>query len=68
MNLPEEEMEWPENREPVTDQSLVRELRRKAGPFHPLFLRKVTVLAKRMDCDDVLFFVHRKQKPFPWYI
>lgn len=33
------------------------ELRREVGPGHPLYQAKVTAIAVRGDCDDVLFKV-----------
>ncbi len=53
-------MEWPPNWEsviPEAKQPLEAELRREAMPGHPLYSVAVQAIARRQDCDDVLFAV-----------
>ena len=45
----------------VAASHAVEELAREVGPLHPLRKKKVTAIARRQDCDDVLFsFVGEK--------
>ena len=48
---------------PVEDaaDSLAAELDRETVPSHPLFGESVRALARRIDCDDVLFELLRPQ-------
>ena len=53
-------MEWPLNWEPVipeAKQAFEAELRRAAMPGHPLYAVPVKAVARRNDCDNVLFTV-----------
>ncbi len=51
------ETNWLEPWRPVGggDVGLVEELRREVGAGHLLFGRETEALARRIDCDDVLF-------------
>jgi len=42
---------------PSHAQGLVTELQRELAPAHPLFNHTVAAIARRYDCDDVLFYV-----------
>ena len=42
---------------PGTESSLAAELAREVGPGHPLFKRPVVLLGRRLDQDDVLFWL-----------
>ncbi len=51
-------MKWPLNWEPVileAKQALEAELRREITRGHPLYSVSVEAIARRQDCDDVLF-------------
>ena len=51
-------MQWPDGWEqlaPDERQALEAELRREVTPGHLLYSADVTALARRNDCDDVLF-------------
>lgn len=51
-------MEWPPNWKPVvpeTKQALEAELRREVRRGHPLYSVLLEAIARRDDCDDVLF-------------
>ena len=51
-------MEWPLNWEPVVleaKQALEAELKRQVGRGHPLYSVSAEAIARRHDCDDVLF-------------
>jgi hypothetical protein len=55
-------MEWLVPWHPVADDpaqvaGMERELRRELSAGHPLFKLPVRTLARRQDCDDVLFAV-----------
>ena len=43
--------------EPVFAAAACAELRRELGPYHILKGKSVTALARRQDCDDVLFSI-----------
>jgi hypothetical protein len=43
--------------DPVQVAGMERELQRELSPRHPLFGMLVKTLARRQDCDDVLFAV-----------
>lgn len=51
--------EWPESWQPITDEavasSLLAELLKEVGAGHCLFQQTVKAVARRRDCDDVLF-------------
>jgi hypothetical protein len=49
-------LEWLPPWEP-TDADLGVELGREVGPGHPLFERPAVAVARRVDCDDVLFWL-----------
>jgi len=49
-------IEWLPPWEP-TDADLGAELRREVGPGHPLFEHPVVTVGRRVDCDDVLFWL-----------
>jgi hypothetical protein len=51
------EMEWLEPWQPLEDSGdpLVAELQKELAPGHPLHGVDVVPLARRIDCDDVLF-------------
>ena len=38
-----------------TEENLTRQLRKEISFFHVLFFKKATTIARREDCDDVLF-------------
>lgn len=40
--------------------ALVAELRRELHPQHPLYGKAVTAIARRIDCDDVIFAVNNR--------
>ncbi len=51
-------MEWPLNWEPVTPEAkraLEAELKREVRRGHPLYSVPVEAVARRDDCDEVLF-------------
>ena len=51
-------MQWPTGWEQISPderQALEVELRREDAPGHPLHSVAVSALARRYDCDDVLF-------------
>ncbi len=51
-------MQWPDGWEQIAPdkrQALEAELKREAAPGHLLHSVDVTALARRNDCDDVLF-------------
>ncbi len=53
-------MQWPELWEEITanaQQALEAELRHEVSPEHPLYDVSVKAMARRQDCDDVLFAV-----------
>jgi len=65
MNLKEiKNINWPYNWKPVEDQAILRELRREISPLHFLFWKTVTVVARRLDQDDILVYIKNYQKPF----
>jgi hypothetical protein len=43
---------------------LESELRREISPEHPLFKFKTRALARRVDCDDILFEIESHESPF----
>ena len=49
-------LEWLPPWEP-TDEDFGVELAREVGPGHPLFDRPTVAVARRVDCDDVLFWL-----------
>ena len=49
-------LEWLPPWEP-TDSDLAAELAREVGPGHPLFGRRAVAVGRRLDCDDVLFWL-----------
>lgn len=49
-------LEWLPPWEP-TDADFGVELAREVGPGHPLFDRPAVAVARRVDCDDVLFWL-----------
>ena len=53
MNL--SDVEWPSLWEVCTDRVLVEELQREVSLNHVLCNQEVNVIARRTDCDDVLF-------------
>lgn len=51
-------MQWPNGWEQIVldeQQALEAELKREVAPGHPLYSVGVNALARRNDCDDVLF-------------
>ncbi len=46
-----------------TKPGLEKELAREVGPLHPLHGQQATAVGRRLDCDDVLFFL--PEGPFP---
>ncbi len=56
---PPSNFDWPESWQPITDEvvasSFLAELLKEVGPGHRLFQRIVKAVARRLDCDDVLF-------------
>ncbi len=51
-------MQWPEGWEqvpPNTQQALEAELRREISSGHPLYAANFQAIARRGDCDDVMF-------------
>lgn len=43
---------------------LVIELQRELAPTHPLFKKTVAAIARRYDCDDVLFYVSKSPEQY----
>ena len=41
---------------PAYARGLIAELKRELAPTHPLFNQTVAAIARRYDCDDVLFY------------
>jgi hypothetical protein len=60
-----EDFEWPDPWEPVTDsgKTLLGELRRELPAGHVLSGIPVVAIARRTDCDDVLFVTADPSKP-----
>lgn len=54
-----EPWEWIEQSEP-----LEKELLREVSHTHPLFGKEITAIARRVDCDDVLFQVVSEKKTY----
>jgi hypothetical protein len=52
-----EQLQFLEPWQPAGDQALLleRQLAREVGFRHPLFLRTMRAIARRQDCDDVLY-------------
>ena len=53
-------MQWPEGWEEITQgeqKALEAELNREVRCDHPLYNKSVEAIARRCDCDDVLFAV-----------
>jgi hypothetical protein len=59
------DVEWSEPWQPVDDEetALADELRRELSSNHALFGREVAAVARRIDCDDVLFLVSDPAHP-----
>src|ERR1051325_11296811 len=57
-------IDWLEPWYPIKhdEQALVAELAREVGPQHPLFGERAVPVARRRDCDDVLFALPGSQK------
>ena len=59
---------WSEPWTPIFDpglaNGLVSELKKETGPKHPLFGRDARAIARRLDCDDVLFVVEPDEYSF----
>ncbi len=65
--IPPPEFEWNEPWEPIGDTavalSLLVELEKEVGPTHRLFQSAIKALARRGDCDDVLFSTKDAEHP-----
>ena len=61
------EFEWIEPWQPIEDAaialSLLAELEKELSPTHSLFQRAIMALARRGDCDDVLFLTKDDDRP-----
>ena len=61
------DFEWTDPWLPIADEavalSLLAELEKEAGPTHCLFHRAVKAVARRCDCDDVLFLTNDPDRP-----
>lgn len=64
---PPSDFDWPESWQPITDEavasSLVAELLKEVRPGHCLFQQTVKAVARRHDCDDVLFLTNNPACP-----
>lgn len=64
---PSSDFEWPELWQAITDEavasSFLAELLKELGPGHCLFQRAVKAVARREDCDDVLFLTNGRDRP-----
>jgi hypothetical protein len=65
--IPPPEFVWNESWEPITDEavasSLLTELTREVCQKHRIFQRAIRALARRVDCDDVLFLTNDAERP-----
>lgn len=55
MNL--DEITWVQPWEPTLSIDFVSELKKEIAPDHWLWNRDIVSVAKRRDCDDVLFYL-----------
>lgn len=59
---------WQEPWEPIDDQAvaagLCSQLKREVGPKHRLYGSAAKAVARRVDCDDVLFLLEGDETPF----
>ena len=66
MNLPQQ-VEWQHPWEPILDENdakrLRNELEQEASTNHPLFRVDAIAVARRVDCDDVLFLTDLPDRP-----
>jgi len=65
--IPPHDFVWIEPWKPITDEAvasaLLKELARELCPKHHLFQRVTNALARRVDCDDVLFSTTDPERP-----
>jgi hypothetical protein len=64
---PPEDFQWPPRWRPIADEAvaagLLAELRREVSATHCLFGRAIEAIARRADCDDVLFTTDMHDRP-----